>query len=69
MENDIVSGALPKWIDLIFGYQQREVEAEKAQNVFLPVATDPQRILTTLREKHQQLESAYTTAVNLLILK
>ncbi|XP_017304778.1 protein FAN-like, partial [Diaphorina citri] len=34
LESDIVSRQLHLWIDLIFGYKQRGVEAEKADNLF-----------------------------------
>ncbi|CAG5129217.1 unnamed protein product, partial [Candidula unifasciata] len=34
LESDIVSRQIHRWIDLIFGYQQRGEEAEKADNVF-----------------------------------
>lgn len=32
LESDIVSRKIHHWIDLIFGYQQRGPEAEKADN-------------------------------------
>jgi len=34
LESDICSQMLPDWIDLIFGYKQKGIEAEKANNVF-----------------------------------
>ena len=34
LESEYVSLHLHRWIDLIFGYQQRGIEAEKANNVF-----------------------------------
>lgn len=32
LESDFVSAHLHEWIDLIFGYKQRGIEAEKAYN-------------------------------------
>ena len=34
LESEAVSANLHKWIDLIFGYKQQGIEAEKAMNVF-----------------------------------
>lgn len=40
LESRIVEKALPKWIDLIFGYLQRGQEAVDAGNVFIPLSYD-----------------------------
>ena len=34
LESDLVSVQLHNWLDLIFGYKQKGVEAKKAVNVF-----------------------------------
>lgn len=34
LESDICSASLPAWIDLIFGFKQKGIEAEKANNLF-----------------------------------
>lgn len=38
LESDYVSKHLCEWIDLIFGYKQRGIEAEKAINVFRSIS-------------------------------
>lgn len=58
LESDVVSNNLNKWIDLIFGYKQLGIEAEKAMNVFyymtyennidVETVTDPQ-LLSTIK--------------------
>jgi len=40
MESEYVSMKLNNWIDLIFGYKQRNEEAEAADNLFYPMTYD-----------------------------
>ncbi len=49
---------LAKWIDLVFGCQQRGRAAEKACNLFPPVSYDPAKVLFTARSD-PQLHEAY----------
>jgi len=34
LESDVCSATLPAWIDLIFGFKQKGIEAQKANNLF-----------------------------------
>ena len=45
LESKNTSAGLPKWIDLIFGFQQRGKEAEKAINTFSPLTFEPAKVL------------------------
>ncbi len=45
LESNIVAATVPRWIDLIFGYQQQGKEAEKACNVFPRLSYDPGKVL------------------------
>ncbi|CAL7951198.1 unnamed protein product [Xylocopa violacea] len=50
LESDYVSQNLHSWIDLIFGYKQRGVEAEKADNVFFHLCYEGAVDLDTIRD-------------------
>ncbi len=53
LENDRASEHLHRWIDLVFGFQQRGKEAEKAHNVFPPLSTDPAKALLAFKGETQ----------------
>ena len=48
LESEIVRENIDKWIDIIFGYQQRGEEAEKAFNVYPMITTDPGLVFNSL---------------------
>ncbi|XP_025263556.1 protein FAN isoform X2 [Camponotus floridanus] len=50
LESDYVSQNLHHWIDLIFGYKQRGIEAEKADNVFFHLCYEGAIDLDTVRD-------------------
>ncbi|KZC06439.1 Protein FAN, partial [Dufourea novaeangliae] len=50
LENDHVSENLHHWIDLIFGYKQRGIEAEKADNIFFHLCYEGAIDLDTIRD-------------------
>ncbi|XP_043507694.1 protein FAN-like isoform X2 [Frieseomelitta varia] len=50
LESDYVSQNLHHWIDLIFGYKQRGIEAEKANNVFFHLCYEGAVDLDTIRD-------------------
>ncbi|XP_015108694.1 protein FAN isoform X1 [Diachasma alloeum] len=50
LESDYVSQNLHHWIDLIFGYKQRGVEAEKADNVFFHLCYEGAVDLDTIQD-------------------
>ncbi len=50
LEHDCVDRKLHRWIDLVFGFQQRGKEAEKISNVFHPLATEPAKVLMSCEE-------------------
>ena len=49
LEHDRAGEKLHHWIDLIFGYQQRGKEAEKAHNVYPPLSTEPAKALLAFK--------------------
>ncbi|XP_008547834.1 protein FAN [Microplitis demolitor] len=50
LESDWVSQNLHHWIDLIFGYKQRGIEAEKADNVFFHLCYEGAVDLDTIQD-------------------
>lgn len=50
LESDYVSENLHHWIDLIFGYKQRGIEAEKVDNVFFHLCYEGAVDLDTIRD-------------------
>ncbi|XP_023289005.1 protein FAN isoform X2 [Orussus abietinus] len=50
LESECISQTLHYWIDLIFGYKQRGVEAEKADNVFFHLCYEGAVDLDTIRD-------------------
>ncbi|XP_035736480.1 protein FAN-like isoform X1 [Vespa mandarinia] len=50
LESDYVSKNLHHWIDLIFGYKQRGIEAEKADNLFFHLCYEGAVDLDTIRD-------------------
>ncbi|KAG7204147.1 hypothetical protein KM043_001989 [Ampulex compressa] len=50
LETNYVSQNLHHWIDLIFGYKQRGIEAEKADNVFFHLCYEGAVDLDTIRD-------------------
>ncbi|KOC66673.1 Protein FAN, partial [Habropoda laboriosa] len=54
LENDFVSQNLHHWIDLIFGYKQRGIEAEKANNVFFHLCYEGAVDLDTIRDINER---------------
>lgn len=55
LESDYVSLNLHKWIDLIFGYQQRGEEAIKANNLFHPVSYEDGNNFKTMSEMDKKI--------------
>lgn len=55
LESDYVSQNLHHWIDLIFGYKQRGIEAEKADNVFFHLCYEGAVDLDTIRDANDRL--------------
>lgn len=45
LESDITSLSIVQWFDLIFGFQQRGKEAEKAFNIYSPLSYDPGKLI------------------------
>ena len=54
LESENVSMNIQKWIDLIFGYQQRGKEAEKVFNVFPVITTEPAKALAECLPEHRE---------------
>ncbi|CAK9813216.1 Protein FAN [Anthophora quadrimaculata] len=54
LESDIVSENLHHWIDLIFGYKQRGIEADKANNVFFHLCYEGAVDLDTIRDINER---------------
>jgi len=50
LESEYVSKNLSKWIDLIFGYQSRGLEAEKVHNIYPKLCYDPEKILPKISD-------------------
>ena len=61
LESEFVSTNLAKWIDLIFGYQQRGKEAEKAFNIYAPLCMDPGKVLqaSEVKERNAYRKQAF----------
>ena len=53
LESEYVGQQLGRWIDLIFGWQQRGKEAEKAWNVFPPLCYEPAKVLQQLGDSER----------------
>lgn len=54
LESDIVSRQLHLWIDLIFGYKQRSVEAEKENNLFYYLCYEGSVNLNNVKDWNQR---------------
>nr|XP_033328034.1 protein FAN-like isoform X1 [Megalopta genalis] len=54
LESDYVSRNLHQWIDLIFGYKQRGIEAVKADNVFFHLCYEGAIDLDTIRDANDR---------------
>lgn len=54
LESEYVSSNLHHWIDLIFGYKQRGVEAEKADNVFYYLCYEGAVDLDSIKEMNER---------------
>jgi hypothetical protein len=62
LESDIVSQKLPDWINLIFGYKQRDSEARDSFNLFHPVTYDD-KYRSFLKEYEESFHSALSQQV------
>ena len=54
LESNVVSKQISGWIDLIFGYQQRGKEAEKACNVFPPLCYEAPKVIMKLKGEEKE---------------